>query len=1078
MAKEVEALTVLLAARTAEFERGMASAERRIDKVERRMRGSTALIERDARRMQQRVQQSFDQVGKSFSLSGVALGGIGLAAITKEALAYSDAWTKAKNSLAVAGLEGARQSAVLDQLFASAQRNSVGIGSLSELYGKATQNAAALGAGQADLIKFTDGIAVALKASGASAESASGALMQLSQLLGSGIVRAEEFNSVNEGAPTILKAVATGMDGAGGSISKLRTMVLAGTVTSKQFFDAFLKGKPVIDDMAARAMPTLANATTRINNALTRYVGENAGAQGATRALINGLNYLADNFEETADVALKFAAVIAAALVGRAIGGMIASLGSAAGAVSGLAKAMVALRTGGGLGGLVAAFGGLGAAAGPIGAILGVAAAAGLYFYQKSSQAAEGAQEAADAIRNLGISANASAADIAKLAGELEKLTQAQIRARIENDKTLAAQQAAELSDALPGRGRRARGASTPSARAIGELGDIANAFKAQKISLAEFKRQTDALAAKFPEFAPQIAKAQDKAEELAKTFVDLKAAGDALANQQKTQAPSAFNRATGAGLDAAGGVPNVGDAGATDLADASKTDYEKSVDKQTDELVKAYEKNGQKVTDAVRDALRDVARGIVNAQDARKQSEAEFSASAAGNAFDLIKAREGFRAKAYWDVNAFRAGFGSDTTTDAGGNVSKVTKDTVVSVEDAIRDLKRRIVEFQTVVRKQVGSGTFDALSKEQQAALTSIAYNYGKLPDNIVKAINGGGSTQDVAKAIRDRAGDNGGVNRGRRNEEADLYAGNATPQAKERDQDVERSRAAKRRAEDDDLETEALRRKAEAIKNGALAQEYFDAQLERSRYIAEAKRALEDEGVDLTPERIAAINSEADAVVAAAQRKFDAEKKVQDVVRDSKGVREAEEFFAENATSAFTDIITGASTAQQAMKKLIGTFIDAAIQATLLGKGPLAGIFGTASGTGGLGGLFGAFFGGGASGGKARGGRVSKGQVYPVGENGREFFAPGENGRIIPESKMPRLATVSAQPARSPISPQVTMKINLAGANGDTTIERIARQAAAAAGKEAYRQAVRDSARASGKVKYNQDVLGQPY
>ncbi|MGR6730310.1 tape measure protein, partial [Aeromonas veronii] len=79
---------------------------------------------------------------------------------------------------------------------------------------------------QGQLINFTDKVALALRVAGTDSQTASGALLQLSQALGSGTVRAEEFNSVQEGALPILQAVAAGFKEAGGSVSKLRQLVL------------------------------------------------------------------------------------------------------------------------------------------------------------------------------------------------------------------------------------------------------------------------------------------------------------------------------------------------------------------------------------------------------------------------------------------------------------------------------------------------------------------------------------------------------------------------------------------------------------------------------------------------------------------------------------------------------------------------------------------------------------------------------------------------------------------------------------------------------------------------------------
>lgn len=96
-------------------------------------------------------------------------------------------------------------------------------------------------------------------------------------------------------------------------------------------------------------------------------------------------------------------------------------------------------------------------------------------------------------------------------------------------------------------------------------------------------------------------------------------------------------------------------------------------------------------------------------------------------SAIDTIKQFEGFQPTAKWDVNAYRAGFGSDTVTLADGTIQKVVQGLAVSLEDANRDLARRVGEFQEGVIGQIGGDRFGSFTQEQQAALTSIAYNYG---------------------------------------------------------------------------------------------------------------------------------------------------------------------------------------------------------------------------------------------------------------------------------------------------------------------------------------------------------------
>ncbi|CDZ43197.1 Tail component of prophage protein [Neorhizobium galegae bv. officinalis] len=338
-----------------------------------------------------------DNIGRNMALSlTTPLLGIGAALSVDSVVHYADAWTAAKNSLAVAGVVGENQVDVLNRLYQSAQDNATPLTAMAELFGKAAQASDNLGASQSDLLKFSDGVGVALRVAGSSASQASGALTQLGQLLGSARVQAEEFNSVNEGARPILIAVANGLDAAGGSVSKLKELVNDGKVSGQQFFQAFLKGLPAIQGMAANATQTIEQGMTKVSNAFTKFIGQSDESLGASQRLVAGLNALADNFDQTADVVLKVAAVIAGALVGRSIAGMIANLGLATAAVF---RFIAAVRAAATISGLSLAMGGLAAAAGPIGAVVGVTAVGALALFSSSSEtAAEGAYTYAAAL--------------------------------------------------------------------------------------------------------------------------------------------------------------------------------------------------------------------------------------------------------------------------------------------------------------------------------------------------------------------------------------------------------------------------------------------------------------------------------------------------------------------------------------------------------------------------------------------------------------------------------------------------------------------------------------------------------
>lgn len=78
-------------------------------------------------------------------------------------------------------------------------------------------------------------------------------------------------------------------------------------------------------------------------------------------------------------------------------------------------------------------------------------------------------------------------------------------------------------------------------------------------------------------------------------------------------------------------------------------------------------------------------------------------------------------------------------------------------------------------------------------------------------------------------------------------------------------------------------------------------------------------------------------------------------QQVATSSEGLRNAQQYFAESFTSSLSGLLTGTQTLNGALQNLLSSLIDATLQAALLGKGPLAGLFG-GTGTGLLGAIFG--------------------------------------------------------------------------------------------------------------------------
>jgi GH24 family phage-related lysozyme (muramidase) len=99
-------------------------------------------------------------------------------------------------------------------------------------------------------------------------------------------------------------------------------------------------------------------------------------------------------------------------------------------------------------------------------------------------------------------------------------------------------------------------------------------------------------------------------------------------------------------------------------------------------------------------------------------------------DAVTFLKKYEGFTPTAIWDVNAYRIGFGSDTITNNAGDVRKVLQTDKITIQDADRDLNRRIeTEFIPKIKNKIGSGNWNKLNTGTRTALISLAYNYGNI-------------------------------------------------------------------------------------------------------------------------------------------------------------------------------------------------------------------------------------------------------------------------------------------------------------------------------------------------------------
>ena len=261
----------------------------------------------------EKIGESAKETDDMMNMLKRTLGTIAAALSIQKLVQYADAWASISGKIRIATASHEEAVAVQNELFQVAQTAGQGIGDITDLYSRAARAGAELGASQEQLVKFTENVAKTLTASSTSATQAQGALFQLGQALGSGTVRAEEYNAILEGAPAILTVVAKNIEGANGSVSQLGKMMRNGELSSKAFFDAFLKGTDQIDKDFGKAARTIGQGLTRVDNAFMRFIGTTDEALGVSDKLVGVLNFVAENFDEIASAALAVGAAIAVA---------------------------------------------------------------------------------------------------------------------------------------------------------------------------------------------------------------------------------------------------------------------------------------------------------------------------------------------------------------------------------------------------------------------------------------------------------------------------------------------------------------------------------------------------------------------------------------------------------------------------------------------------------------------------------------------------------------------------------------------------------------------------------------------
>jgi len=278
--QEVQGMLIRLEATTAQLRQEMDKADASVTKATGRIDSQLSKVDSAFERVGKSAQTASNVLKGAFAL---AVGGAGVGAL----LAQAEAYTTVANRLKLVTSSSAEFTAAQNAVFAIAQKSGQPLGATAELYQRIAQNQDALKLSGKGVAGIVETISKTMVISGASAESANAALIQLGQAFASGTLRGEELNSVMEQAPALSQAIAKGM---GVSVGALRALGAEGKLTADSVVKALQAQQGAVDALFGKMQSTVGTALTRIQTSFTKIIGEADAFSGTTSSMADSIN--------------------------------------------------------------------------------------------------------------------------------------------------------------------------------------------------------------------------------------------------------------------------------------------------------------------------------------------------------------------------------------------------------------------------------------------------------------------------------------------------------------------------------------------------------------------------------------------------------------------------------------------------------------------------------------------------------------------------------------------------------------------------------------------------------------------
>lgn len=292
---------------------GILQGRRDIDAALNGLNGSMGRLEAGLNR----TERSLSSIeGTMSSLTGVAKALIAALSV-QQVGAYAQAWQDLSNKLANAVRDSVPPfetlADVTERVFDISQKTRSGLDATATLYARLERSTRSYGVSVEDITRLTTIINQGFVVSGATAEEASNAIIQLAQGLASGALRGDEFNSVNEQGNRLMIALADSMNV---SIGALRNMAAEGKLTTDVIVNGLLSQGDKIGQEFAKTTATISQSLEIANNNITKFFGENATVKTGVKIFSDSVISLSENLDVLSATLTIVAGVMGARYVG------------------------------------------------------------------------------------------------------------------------------------------------------------------------------------------------------------------------------------------------------------------------------------------------------------------------------------------------------------------------------------------------------------------------------------------------------------------------------------------------------------------------------------------------------------------------------------------------------------------------------------------------------------------------------------------------------------------------------------------------------------------------------------------